>query len=209
VILAGEVAIFQGGWTMVRCLLLVAAMALGAAPAAFADANLIKDGGFERPAPPPGGFTSYNPGMNIGPWLVKGDGDVTVVSSSGPTGPAHRGAAFLNLAGSCNCGPGRGVEQIVETTPGTNYKLTFWVGDGTIPPEGRDKTSKVRVYNGSTLLISAKANRPPIGGGEQVWERFTVSFMATDVRTTLKFVGGDDYYDTNTGLDGVVLTAQP
>ncbi len=117
-------------------------------------ANLIKDGGFETPAPPPGSYTDYDPGQKIGAWTVVGGHNVTISSTTevngGVTLDAKAGAAFADLTGNCDCGdPTEGVAQTVKTVPGTTYTLTFWVGNCYI--SGGDTTSTVNAYAGSTL----------------------------------------------------------
>jgi hypothetical protein len=187
---------------------LVAGLTALAAPAWAG--NLIKDGSFETPAPPAGGYTDYDPGQKIGAWTVVGGHNVTISSTTevndGVTLHAKRGAAFADLTGNCDCGdPTQGVAQTVKTTPGTTYSLTFWVGNCDIP--GHGTTSTVNVYVGSTLLVSAKNGRGH-GSTKQVWVKFTASFVATAATTTLSFLNGDPSGDEQNGLDDVTLVSE-
>jgi hypothetical protein len=185
-----------------RAMFLTMAIVLGAASAAFAGSNLINDGGFEHPKPPPGGVTEYNPGDTMGAWTVTGTGNVSINSTTQAAGPAWRGAAFLDLTGNCDCGPGAGVAQTIATTPGATYILTFRVGTLDEDSPIMDPRSTVQVYQGSTLLITAENKKIRTFDG-QSWKRFNVLFTATDAQTTLTFVGDDKAGDLNCGLDGV------
>lgn len=173
-------------------------------------ANLIKNGSFEKPAPPPGSYTDYNPGQKIGAWVVVGSHNVSITSTTevnlGITLDAKKGAAFADLTGNCDCGdPTSGVAQTVKTVPGTTYALTFWVGNCYIP--GAGTTSTVNVYVGSTLLIAAE-NKNGKGMSKQVWKKFTTSFLATETKTTISFLNGDPSGDQQNGLDAVTLVVK-
>ena len=173
-------------------------------------ANLIKDGSFETPAPPAGGYTDYDPGQKIGAWTVVGTHNVSITSTTevnlGITLDAKRGAAFVDLTGNCDCGgPTTGVEQTVKTTPGTTYKLTFWVGNCYI--QGAGTTSTVNVYVNSALLIAAE-NKHGKGSTKQVWQKFSTSFVASNASTTISFLTGDPSGDQQNGLDEVTLVAE-
>jgi hypothetical protein len=186
--------------------LLAAALILvaGAAQAG----NLIKDPGFETPATPAGTFTTYSPGQSIGQWLVVGNGNVATVNNFNEGGvlwSAQKGHAFLDLTGTCDCGAGSGVAQTVKTTPGTTYKLTFWVGNTVIVNQGN--TSTIDVYYGSTLLIAA-TNKAGTGSSKEVWRKFATTFTATAATTTLSFINADPSGDEQNGLDSVTLTAE-
>jgi hypothetical protein len=162
-------------------------------------ANLIKDGSFETPAPPPGGYTDYNPGQAIGAWTVVGGHNVSITSTTEVnyvTLDAKKGAAFVDLTGNC--------AQTVKTVPGTTYTLTFWVGNCDIA--GHGTTSTVNVYVGSTLLVAAE-NKRGKGISKQVWQKFTETFVASATKTTLSFLNGDPSGDEQNGLDEVTLVA--
>ncbi len=184
-------------------------MALVAAGGAARAANLIKDGGFEKPPTPNGTFTTYAIGQKIGTWIVAGsDGNVATVNNfdeGGVLWTAHRGSAFLDLTGTCDCGANSGVAQVVNTTVGTSYKLTFWVGNTVI--QGQGDTSTIDVYDGATLLLAA-TNTAGKGSTKEVWRKFTTSFTATTAKTTLSFINADPSGDEQNGLDDVALVAQ-
>jgi hypothetical protein len=195
----------------VRLLKLCALTLAIAAPASGAvAANLIKDGGFETPAPPPGSYTDYDPGQSIGKWTVVGGHNVTISSTTevnlGITLDAKQGAAFLDLTGNCDCGDATaGVEQTVKTVPGASYMLTFWVGNCYIP--GHGTTSTVNVYVNGNLLVAAENTRGN-GSTKQVWQKFVQTFVASTAKTTISFLNGDPDGDEQNGLDAVSLVAE-
>jgi hypothetical protein len=174
-------------------------------------ANLIKDGGFEKPPTPVGTYILYGTGQKIGPWtVVSAAGNVGTVSTTfmqnGFTFDAKSGKAWLDLTGSSNTATG--VAQTVLTTPGTSYTLTFWVGNVYDPSGGFGPTTTVNVYNSSTLLISA-VNSLGQGSTKQVWQKFTTSFTAADTKTTLSFINGDTPSNNNCALDAITLAPTP
>ena len=185
----------------VSALMSVIVLGAGAAHAG----NLIKNSSFETPATPTGTFTTYAPGQTIGQWTVVGPGNVATVNNyqeGGVLWTAHQGHAFLDLTGTCDCGVASGVAQNIKTTPGTSYKLTFWVGNTVIGGQGNSST--VDVYNGSTRLIAA-TNKAGSGNTKEVWRKFTTTFTASAATTTLSFVNGDPNGDEQNGLDAITL----
>ena len=98
-----------------------------------ARANLITNGSFEMPVVPVGNFTNFLTGSAlITGWTVTGP-EVSVVSGtftqSGFTFPAQNGNQWLDLTGGEGTNSFEGVVQTVSTTPGTNYDLSYWVGE--------------------------------------------------------------------------------
>ncbi len=81
--------------------------------------NLIRNGGFEMPSTPAGTYTTYGPGQAIGAgWTVVGNGNVATVNAyneGGVVWVAHKGSAFVDLTGTCDCGANSGVAQTVKT----------------------------------------------------------------------------------------------
>lgn len=180
--------------------------------AASAAANLIKDGGLDKPAPPAGQYVAYDLGQSIGPWIVVGPSgsNVALTSTSFTQGgysfPAKHGPAFVDLTGVNDNGTPQGISQTVKTVAGTPYKLTFWVGNVDDPGGPYGTTSTVNVYNGETLLISA-TNKGGAGEAKLVWQKFSTTFTASSSSTTLVFINGDPSGDKMCGLDSISLTA--
>ena len=172
--------------------------------------NLITNGSFETPTAPVGSFSNFLTGSTaITGWTVVGP-EASIVSGSYKAGcctfPAGDGNQWLDLTGDVSNRP-EGVEQTVATTPGTTYKLSFWVGNIFDPSGFFGKTSTVNVFLGgmSGTLIDTATNSSTTTG-TQVWEQFNTSFKATSASTTIAFINGDPRTDNSNGLDNVVLT---
>jgi hypothetical protein len=193
----------------VRQLQLLAA-AFGLA-AATAQGQLVTNGGFETPAPPPGAFTNHLTGTTFDGWTVVGaPGDVSTVSGSytsfGFHFPAQSGSAWLDLTGFVS-NHATGVQQVIATTPGTKYDVSFWVGNIANPGGPYGSTSAVNMLLDGNQFFTA-LNSGGAGTTAQFWQHFTTSFTATGTSTTLAFLNGDPATDNTNGLDNVSVAAQ-
>jgi hypothetical protein len=123
------------------------------------------------------------------------------------TFPAEDGTQWLDLTG-LNTNSAEGVQQVVTTTPGTQYTLSFWVGNIFDPGGIFGTTSTVKVLVGGIggTLIDTATNSSTTTG-TQTWEQFTTTFTATSSSTTLDFINADPGSDNSNGLDNVVLNA--
>jgi Protein of unknown function (DUF642) len=169
--------------------------------------NLIQNGSFEQPIVPSGSFTLFSTGQTFAHWKVVGvSGNVGVVSGAflygGDSFPAGCGQQWLDLTGTSNSATG--VAQKIETVKGTNYLLSFKVGNAV--GVGGSTSSTVKVHLDGKLIFSAKNSRGK-GVMHQVWEAFHTSFKAPSAETTLSFINGDPPTDTDNGLDCVSLVA--
>ena len=172
-------------------------------------ADLITNGSFESPVVPVGGFINFNSGSTaITGWTVVGP-QVSIVSGTFSqeccTFPAQDGAQWLDLTGD-GANSVEGVQQTVATTPGTQYTLTFWVGNVYDPNGIFGTTSTVNVLLGgiSGTPLGSFTNASTTSG-VQTWEQFSTTFTATGPATTLDFINGDPAIDNSNGLDNVAL----
>jgi len=173
-------------------------------------ANLIKNGSFEKPVAPSGSYELFAESQKFGGWTVVGaSGNVTLVSGTftqnGFTFPAAGGIQWLDLTGNSNTATG--VQQVVATTPGTAYTLTFYVGNVYDPGGIFGVTSTVNVYVNNALVFTATNSRGA-GQTKEVWQKFTTTITASSAQTTIGFLNGDPGSDTCNGLDLVSLVAQ-
>src|SRR6266542_311617 len=115
----------------------VAALAFSAAAAASIATNLVKNGSFEEPVSPEGGFTRVAAGETFqGGWhVVSGSVDVVRI------GVAARGAQWLDLNGAT----AGALEQDVATTPGQQYRLKFFFAANPDSACGPPRVVKMRV----------------------------------------------------------------
>lgn len=170
-------------------------------------ANLIKDGGFETPLVPVGGFTRFETGAVFGPWTVVGvPGDVAIVSTTfaqnGIAFKAKAGQQWLDLTGFAS-DRATGVAQTVKTVPGQSYVLTFSVGNVVDPSNVFGSESSVDVQ-----IDGVPLTRATYSGGvnnELRWKRFSTRFVATANRTTVAFINADPLNDNSNGLDAIAL----
>jgi Protein of unknown function (DUF642)/PEP-CTERM motif len=176
-------------------------------------ANAIFNGSFESPLVPAGGFTDFASGSTgITGWTVVGaTGGVSIISGTNTqaccTFPAEDGAQFLDLTGD-GTNAVEGVEQSISTTSGTNYTLTFWVGNLDNQSNGLGPTSTVNVNLGGlngTLLDSV--TNSSTNSTTLTWQMFTTSFTATASTTTLDFLNENPSGDNINGLDNIVVNA--
>jgi choice-of-anchor C domain-containing protein len=166
-------------------------------PADFAD------GSFEAPRVPAGGFTTYNAGQSIGPWLVT-KGSVDLV------GGGFWGAAEGDQSVDLNGITAGGVAQTFATNPGTKYRVTYSVAANTAGGP-TVKTGRVLVNGLDAQAFSfdstGKSNR------DMGYSAETFEFTATLPQTTLTFdsttvtaAGGPSAYGPV--LDAVTVTPE-
>ena len=176
-------------------------------------ANVITNGSFESPLVPAGGWTDYASGSTAIPgWTVVGAaGGVSIVSGTDVqlccAFPAEDGAQYLDLTGD-GTNAVEGVEQTFSTTIGTNYTLTFWVGNVDNPSAGFGTASTVNVKLGGlngTLLDSV--TNSVNNSTTQTWQMFTTSFTASGSTTAVDFLNGDPGNDNTNGLDNVSINS--
>lgn len=186
----------------------LAFLALLAASAAPAHANLITNGSFENPSVPAGSYTNYTTGsLGITGWTVVGP-EASVVSGTfaqyGITFQAQDGNQWLDLTGLGTNNNNDGVSQNVATTIGQTYQLSFYVGSAT----------------DNNLFFAATVDLSINGGARQSftnstaptnmldWKLFTVQFTATTSTTNITFFNGNNSSANNvSGLDNVTLDA--
>lgn len=188
---------------------IILALAAGAGVIAGppAAANLIINGGFESPAVPENGFTIFNTGASFTGWTVVGSAGSAVgivddgFVQDGIAFVSQEGEQWLDLTGLAH-NDATGVQQIVATTPGAIYDLSFFVGN--VVHTGQFGTSsRVNVFvNGLALLpaINSSGNANML-----TWTSHLRSFTATGASTTLAFRNGDPGNDNSNALDNISL----
>jgi hypothetical protein len=200
----------KGGLPMrTHCLSVAAGVILATLFSSGVQANLITNGSFETPVVPVGGFTNFGSGSNgITGWTVVGP-QASIVSknfvSFGITFPAQDGNQWLDLTGFLS-NTVEGVQQTVATTPGTNYQLSFAIGNVVNPGGIYGTTSTIDVVVNGTSR-GHFTNSAGAGTGTQNWTRIGLTFMATSASTSIEFLNLDPATDNTNGLDNVVLNA--
>ncbi len=169
--------------------------------------NLVRDGSFETPIAPSGGFLVFNVGSTFSKWHVVGaSGDIGIVSGTfsqnGFTFPAGCGKQWVDLTGIATTGAG--VAQKIATVQGSQHVLTFSVGNVVDPNGIFGTTSTVNVLINGVQTFKA-VNKKGVGQKVQVWKSFTTTITAPSSSTTITFVNGDPAGDDNNGLDCIKL----
>ena len=103
-----------------------------------------------------------------------------------------------------------GLKQNVSTIPGVQYLLSFWVGNVFDPTGTFGTTSSVNVR---TLGVGATSfgifTNASTVSGVQVWQQFSLTFIAVSATTMLDFVNADPTNDNSNGLDNISLSVIP
>ena len=176
--------------------------------AGVARGNLITNPSFETPVVPVGSFTNYPlASTTITGWTVTGPAatGVSIVSGTfaqnGVTFEAFDGVQWLDLTGD-GSNSTEGVIQSVTTAPGTNYVLTFDIGNTTGGGIFGTTSADVVKING---VSAGTFTNSTIAATNLNWQQFTVNFTATGASTTIEFDNHDGPTDNSNGLDLVDL----
>jgi hypothetical protein len=174
----------------------------------IARGNLITNPSFETPVVTAGSFENFATGSTgITGWTVTGPTDtgVSAISTTfvqnGVTFEAEDGNQWIDLTGD-GSNSTEGIEQTVTTAPGTNYVLTFYVGNTTGGGIFGTTSTDALSIDGTEVNTYENANADATGLS---WEQFTYSFTATGASTTIGFANLDPASDNSNGLDMVDL----
>lgn len=112
------------------------------------------------------------------------------------------GFQHLDLSGPFNRGA-NGVEQSFATTPGTRYRITFYLGNQDNARGNYPLSSEVEAFidGVSTGSFSHGVSTP----NNLNWEDFSFEFRAAGASTTLTFINRTAAADNMTGLDNVSI----
>ncbi len=169
--------------------------------------DLVVNGGFEEPVIPGGVETTHTfPSGDFGGWAVTRGG----VQQIGTYWPAKGGAQSLDLDGNAADGAGYvagTIKQVLATTPGQAYDLTFWYANnpdrlsncGGVP-------AQMDVKWNSNVVLSPTHTGSTFG--DMGWTLGQATVTATGAAATLEFVSADTpgcYWGI--ALDDVSVTA--
>jgi hypothetical protein len=182
-------------------------------------ANLLTNGSFETASGGSSLPTGNGSSLAIGSTAMLGWTVFTTQSSPGsnfnvawlPTGNVYGitpedGTYSLDLTGYQDVSPFSGVEHTVSTTIGTNYTLTFWLGE--------DQGGDSGAYSGPVSVFASAGNQSnvvftttvPGGSAGNIWQEQTLNFMATGTTTTVAISGDTTAGGQYIGLDNVNLS---
>jgi hypothetical protein len=191
---------------------LLVALSVGAP---VCSANLITNGDFETNpvvnfAVLASGDTTSLPG-----WKVIGTACTAncllVLNSSNYTEPSNIGTIIfqaqsgnqsIDITGGGNTGDG-GIEQTVATTIGTQYSLTFFLGnmDNAASNYPNASSALVRITGQSDQTFTNNLNT----ANHINWAPITYTFTATSLLTTIDFINATPGTDNEAGIDNVQL----
>jgi hypothetical protein len=169
----------------------IAAMIVGIAMSASAQANLVINGGFENPTQAPGTWSIQNtiPGWTLTP-------DIEIRNNA--VGTAYEGSNFVELDTTGNSI----IRQTIATVIGTVYEISFAYSPRINIPAA---SNGIEVYFGGDLLGSLSG----AGSSTHVWQLQTYLASARTTSSVLEFraVGTSD--SLGGSLDAVSVTAVP
>jgi choice-of-anchor C domain-containing protein len=175
-------------------------------------ADLVQNGSFESGTNPGSSYLELNAGSTaITNWTVIGSG-VRVIDYIGGYWQASNGSRSLDLNG--RPGPG-GVEQIISTSPGSTYVVTFDMAGN---PDGGPtiKTMDVSAYDTDPLNpLAIQSFSFDITGKSHTsmgWTPMQFAFVADAASTVLRFmstVPNDQTSGWGPALDNVTVNLVP
>jgi hypothetical protein len=149
-----------------------------------------------------------NPGFenglsNISPWTATGN-----CYTDQPSSNAHSGAYYFAF-NAAQTAPNGVLSQVINTTLGTSYTLTFWQG---ILVWNQTASQKINVtVTGTGTLATQSYTMTATAGTTSVvqWTQQTISFVADSTTTTIQFADDASNPTINTDLllDDVAVTA--
>ena len=175
--------------------------------AAAAHANLLSNGSFES-----GAFVNQdNDTMSLPAGSIAISGWTVVTDTTawiGPTNPfglsANDGSFFLDLTNYQAGLPFAGMSQVIATTPGATYALSFDLGGSTF--WGRPDAITASAAGTSATFTT------PLTGTNNEWQHVSMPFTASSSLTTvlLQGVTGSNYIGLdNASVDFVSAPAVP
>lgn len=172
---------------------------VGASAAGATD--LITNGNFESPTN--SGVNIFDVGSTgLTGWTVVGPGGANIAQQANGVGgiTAPGSTQYLDLTGT-NDGSGLygGVSQLINTTAGQNYVLTFDVGNYS------NQTSQVGVTAQAGSTSNTFSVNAPLSGYN--WVSESLPFTATSSSTEITLTGTAGYYYT--GLADVSISGVP
>ena len=191
---------------------LIVSTAIALFVAGHVQAQQVRNGGFEKPRLAAGVTYNLQPvGTKLGPWLVIGPSGASMLvltqayTEDGGTlfFKPRRGSQSIDLTGPYNQGA-IGVQQVVKTTPGTGYTITFWLGnqDDTQSDYPLPSSATVYIDGAPVQTFTTDGNTPD----NVTWQKFSLGFTATGRKTTVAFVNATPAGDNYCGLDDVGIS---
>jgi len=190
----------------------MAAILMAFVLAAPVTAASIANSGFEDPVMS-SNFQIIPNEQSFGAWEVINNSVLMLRSDyyefyGGPQIPfvSHAGNQHLDISGAGNTG-NAGVQQWIDTDPGSWYRLSFWVGNQDNDSHAYyTQSSSIRLLiDGDDLGTFTNADSTV---GAMNWKLFSYRFMAQNALTLVTFVNATSG-DNMAGLDDVSIAHTP
>lgn len=163
--------------------------------------NSVLNGSFEFPLVPEGSYTTFDAGSTGIPGMTVLNSAVSIVNTGltafGFRFQSNSGNQWLDLSGEGGMTTGKGISQILQTEPGEEYNLSFYVGSAygytaaawtNISPA----TVDVSINGGSRISFT----NTDLATNQLNWKLFSTVFVASGATTSIEFFYG------NTGPSG-------
>lgn len=163
--------------------------------------NSVLNGSFEFPLVPQGSFTTFNSGSTGIPGMTVLNSAVSIVNtgltSLGFRFQSKSGNQWLDLSGEGGMTTGKGISQILQTEPGEEYNLSFYVGSvygytAAAWTNMSPATVDVSIDGGSRISFT----NTDLATNQMNWKLFSTVFVASGATTSIEFFYG------NTGPSG-------
>jgi hypothetical protein len=120
--------------------------------------------------------------------------------------PSNSSAYAIDLTGQANSKPYGGIEQVIATTPGVTYDLTFDLGASTEwNGPGLRAAALTASATGSVLDASQLFTLAPSGINQ--WQSESLMFKADSGSTKIEFLADSAHTSQYVGLDNVSVTS--
>lgn len=168
--------------------------------------NMIVNGSFETPEPTDNGGTwQVYPNGTLTNWDVVSGSGLEIQENAVPGATAQDGDQLAELDSHVPGQPASAIKQVINTTPGQKYRLTFYHSPR--PNNGPDTDNaiaiSVLVTSNSGVLVNQTVGNPSSGATTN-WTLYTFDFTALDNQTTIQFTDAGSEQDTLGGyLDNV------
>jgi hypothetical protein len=170
-------------------------------------ANLVVNGSFETAGYAFGGDGGADlapPSSAITGWTVITNHVAPLQTGNAYSVVPQDGNISLDLQGYSDSAPFGGVQQVLTTSAGQPYDMTFWIGVQNSVSIGLGPAS-ITAAAGS---VSQQFTNTLTGVGNQ-WQQFHLSFTATGTSTTISLSGVSSAGGAYVGLDNVAVNAVP
>lgn len=163
--------------------------------------NSVLNGSFEFPLVPQGSFTTFNAGSTGIPGMTVLNSAVSIVNTGltafGFRFQSNSDNQWLDLSGEGGMTTSKGISQILQTEPGEEYNLSFYVGSAygytaAAWTNMSPATVDVSIDGGSRISFT----NTDLATNQMNWKLFSTVFVASGATTSIEFFYG------NTGPSG-------